>query len=198
MSGFINNGVPELSVVDEAGLMNIDTQYAAGQNPESASLSMLRLSTMMTFLQNYANHTPVSGTRYYRKFTLGSQVQLTGIEYLIGTVGGTDKVIVELHDSTGALVATSDTTGVTVGTLGTWQQVPFKPGGTGTAAPQTFAAGVYYIALQFNGTTARFDTYNAPGLALPVGSATGVFGTGASITPPTTYTADLGPVVNPY
>lgn len=198
MSGFINNGVPEIAVVDEAGLLNIDTQYAAGQNPESGSLSMLRLSTMIAFLQNYANHTPVSGTRYYRKFTLGSQVQLSGIQYLIGTVGGTDKVIVELHDSTGALVATSDLTGVTVGTLATWQQVPFKPAGTGTATPQIFAADVYYIALQFNGTTARFDTYNAPGLALLTGSATGVFGTSASITPPTTYTADLGPVAIPY
>lgn len=191
MSGWLTNGVPELPFVG-AGVStaSFDTQ-AGTSNPETGSLSLLRLATFLNYLSQFASSTPTSGSRYYRQYTIGSQAQLTGIQFLIGATGGTNNVLVELHDSAGNLIATSNTAGVLVGTANTWQQVAFT-------APITVQPGTYFLAIQLNGNTARFATYNAAGLVLNVGSATGTFGTGAAITPPTSYTAGVGPVATPY
>lgn len=196
MSGFINNGVPELAFLTDDDLFNADTQNTAGLNPESGSVSALRLATALLFLQNKSDITPVSGTVYYRKFTISQQVQLTGLEYLIGATGGTDKIVGYVFDANGAAFAHTDTAGDTVGTANAWQQLPFQV--SGADAPVTFPAGTYYLALQLNGTTARVAAYNAPGLTLVTGSKTGVFGTQGTITPATTYTAATGPVMQPY
>jgi hypothetical protein len=88
-------------------------------------------------------------------------------------------------------VATSTTSGTTAGTANNWQQIAFTA--TYTAVP-----GTYYIAVQSNGTTAKFAVLDSPVSSLTTGSATGTFGTGAAITPPTTYTVNLGPMALPY
>jgi hypothetical protein len=191
MSGWLTNGVPLIGAVTGSERFPLDTQQAAGRAPESAAMSLMRLSAFVSYASNYASTTPVAGTRYFAAVTIGSDQQITGIQALIGAVGGTDKFIYELHDSTGALVATTATAGVTVGTASTWQRIAFT-------TPYAALAGVYYIAVQLNGTTARLATYNAPSLPIFVGSATGTFGTGASITPPTAYAQATGPVALVY
>jgi len=173
-----------------------DTNNTQGINPESGAIAPSILAALSLFYGNFSSKTTVAGSRYFSSLTFGTPVTVTGINVLIGSVGGTDTWLVEIHDSTGALVATSSTSGVTAGTAGTWQQIALT-------APITLAAGTYFVALQTNGTTAHPAVYNfpAPSAApypLLVGSATGTFGTGASITPPTTYAAALGPVVLPY
>lgn len=195
MSGYLTNGLPLLAGTTGNERIPVDTQLANGQNPQSSAMSLIQLAAALSFLQNNASTTPVAGTRYYDSVTIGATgsgpTLLTGIAALIGATGGTDKFIYELHDSTGALVATTALAGVTVGTAGTWQQIPFT-------APVSVNPGTYFIAVQLNGTTARLATFNSPTSPLLTGSATGTFGTSAAITPPTTYTAGVGPVAVVY
>lgn len=187
MSGWLTNGVPNLSVPTGIEQIPVDTELAGGATPQSASMTTMQLAALLQLLGNSSSKTTVAGSRYYVGITLGNASPVNGVNVLVGSVGGTDKWIAELHDSAGNLVATSSTSGVTAGAAGTFMQLPFT-------AQYDAPAGQYYIAIQSNGTTAHIGTYNAPAAPLVTGSATGTFGTGAAITPPTTYTAALGPV----
>lgn len=191
MAGLYTNGVDTLPVFTGNEKFAIDTGLASGQNPQSAATSIERMAIMAQRFANTTSKTMVAGTRYYRSFHIGDAVTLNGIEVNVGGTGGTDKWIVELHDSAGNLLATSRTDGTTTGTAGTWQQIPF--GTSSGAAPYLAAVGDYFIALQSNGATATFAALNAPTMPFVSGSATGTFGTGASITPPTTYTQGVAP-----
>jgi hypothetical protein len=193
MAGLYTAGVQTDSLITGSEHVALDTFLPSGQNPQTAKLSLVRLAMAVTYLSNNASTTPVAGTRYYVDTSVGTDgTVVTGIRALIGAAGGTDKFIFELHDSTGALVATTALAGVVVGSANTWQAIPFT-------APVTVNAGVYFIVVQLNGAVAaKFATYNAPVTPLLTGSATGTFGTSAAITPPTTYTAGVGPVAMLY
>ncbi|MFB9952043.1 hypothetical protein ACFFP0_24605 [Rhizobium puerariae] len=154
-------------------------------------MTLVQLAASVAYYGNTLSKTPVSGTRYYIAIDIDTPTTITGVAALIGATGGTDSFIFELHDAAGVLVATTATAGVTVGTAGAWQRIPFT-------SAYVAQKGRYYIAVQINGTTARLAVYNAPTFPLPTGSATGTFGTGASITPPTTYTQAVGPVTALY
>lgn len=118
-------------------------------------------------------------------------VSLTGLSYLIGSTGGTDKVIVALYSSAGVLLANSALAGATVGTTATMQRVAFT-----TLYPA--GPGLYYVVVSTNGTTAKIRT-QAFG-DTNAGVITGqVFGTlPATITVPTTFTASSAAVVMSY
>ena len=137
----------------------------------------------------------VAGSRWTAKIFIPHSCTLTGIGYLIGSVGGTDKVIVELHDAAGKLVAASARAGVTVGTAATMQEVPFT---------QTYGVNgpaYFYITVIMNGTTGKLRTMAVATPAAYIQNtayATGTFGTDADYTPPTTFTADYGPVAYTY
>ncbi len=134
------------------------------------------------------------GDRYWVELMIPYNVTLTGISYLIGSVGGTDSVVAQLFSSAGVEVATSRTVGgaaVVVGTTANFQSVPFT-------TPYKAKAGLYYVALQFNGTTAKFRTYPIPGSKFITGTAVGTWQTKADITPGTTFTADKGPIIITY
>lgn len=135
-----------------------------------------------------------NGTIYAGSIFIPGNMRITGIQYLIGSVGGTDKVIVSLHDDNGALLANSATAGATVGTAANLQQVPF------TAVYVAPGPKYLFVGLTFNGTTAKFRTIpaftNFNGVL--TGSGTQVFGTPANFTAPLIFTADLGPVAGIY
>lgn len=193
MAGWLSNGVPQATLTTGLELFNCDTQAASGSNPQMSSTSLQQLAALVSFYGNGLDKTMVAGSRYYSSFVIGNPAILTGISIRVGTAGGTDSWILELHSPTGALLATTATAGTTAGTASTWQQIAF------TATYNLTQPGTYFIAVQSNGTSAKFDSLNAPTSgAVVTGSATGVFGTGASITPPTTYTANLGPKVLVY
>jgi len=121
---------------------------------------------------------------------IGSNTLLTGLSYLIGSVGGTDKAIAILYDSAGNVLANSALAGTTVGTTATMQRLPFV---TAYAA----GPGLYYVGISTNGTTAKLRT-QAFG-DTNAGVITGqTFGTLAAITPPSTFTASQAPVVMTY
>jgi len=196
MAGIISTGVPHLPLVAGNELIALDTNLAGGAVPQMAVVSLARLAIAMNYLSNNLSTTTVAGTRYYVSTNVTPGSTITGIIALIGATGGTDKFIYELHDSTGAIVATTALAGVTVGTAGTYQQIPFT---APIVIPSSSAVSLtYFIVVQSNGTTAKVATVNSPTSQLLTGSATGTFGTSAAITPPTTYTAGVGPVAILY
>ena len=211
MAGWLTNGYQNLATTYGGEKFPVDTSYPSGYLPQSGKVNLITLATAVAFFTNFASKTTVASTRYYSSVDVnapnptygdGGAEQLapvatiTGIQALIGGTGGTDKFIYELHDSAGVLVATTALAGVTAGTAGTWQQIPF----TSTVA---LVPGTYFIVLQSNGTTATPAMYNFPAPAaattpLITGSVAGTFGTSANFTPATTYTANLGPVASLY
>lgn len=192
MSGLYTAGVPQLGILTGAEKLVLDTNLAAGAaSPQTVAMTLAQLAASVAYYGSTLSKTPVSGTRYYIAIDIDTPTTITGIAALVGATGGTDEFIFELHNATGALVATTTTDGVTVGTASTWQRIALT-------SPYVAQPGRYFIAVQLNGTTARLAVYNAPTFPLPAGSATGTFGTGAAITAPTTYTQGVGPVVALY
>lgn len=131
-----------------------------------------------------------NGTLYYGSIFLPGNVTINNVNYLIGSVGGTDKVIVTVHNLAGTLLANSALAGTTVGTAANTQSVAL------TTPYQFVGPGHILIGLTFNGTTAKFRAVPAfCSAGLLGGSATQTFGTAATITPnATNFTADLTPV----
>lgn len=134
-----------------------------------------------------------NGTAYVGSIFVPMNCTVTGVQYLIGSVGGTDKVISSLHSSTGALLANSAAAGLTVGTAANLQQVAF------TSTYAAVGPAFYFLALTFNGTTAKFRSVPAHTQNGVIGNGvTQTFGTSAAFTAPTTFTADKVPVASLY
>ncbi len=137
-----------------------------------------------------------NGDIYWVPVYFAGPTVVAGVQYLIGSVGGTDKAIVALYNSSGVLLGNSALAGTTVGTAANVQPLDFV---SPVAIP---GAGRYFIAIQFNGTTAKFRTHTLPTLkasaACATGSVAGTFGTLAAITPGTTYTVNKGPIASTY
>lgn len=211
MSGFINNGLPGAATFTGSEESNWDTQLAGGAIPQSEKIALYKLSLMMTTMLNTLAKTMVAGSIYYSQINVGftytptprgsaipeNTFTITGLNIPIVT-GGTDTWHVALYNSAGVRVARSILAGVTAGTSATIQQIPFYGNDGVTLAPVTIQAGTYYMALQSNGNTATFSAINSPIWPLVTGSQTGAAGTLAAITPPTTYTANLGPMASLY
>lgn len=135
-----------------------------------------------------------NGGRFWVEVDIPYNVTLTGVAVLVGSVGGTDSLVVQLCNSTGVQVATSRSVGgaaVIVGTAAQFQSVAF----TSTYAA---VAGKYFACIQSNGTTAKFRAYPIPGSKFIANTAAGTWGTKADITPGTTFVADKGPIVMTY
>lgn len=129
-------------------------------------------------------------TMYCSEIDLPFNKKATGLGFLLGTVGGTDKHIAVLYDASGNLLANSTTAGTTAGTASTYEQLNF------TTPYYMVGPAQYFGCVQTNGTTATMrmlvtsvnDTYLTKGV-------TGqTFGTiPATITVPTTFTTAVGP-----
>lgn len=136
--------------------------------------------------------TPANGTQFVTSIFLPVGKTITNINYLIGSVGGTDKVYGVLYDASGAVLANTSLTtgGATVGTSATVQTL---------ALTSTYAATgprLFYVGISMNGTTARLRTVPAQlSAGLYAGSVSQTHGTVAAITAPATFTADKAPIV---
>ena len=160
-------------------------------------------NTVATQFRTYNSVTLTDGTdtafsttlHFITRVFVPHNCTLTGIGYLIGSVGGTDKVIVELKDSAGVSLANSSTSGVTVGTAATMQSVPF------TATIDVAGPAYYLLVVSANGATAKLRTIPAATMEASTtiaGSVTSTALTVAAVTPPTTFTADKGPIAFTY
>ncbi len=192
MPGWLTNGVGNLAQFTGNEQAPFDTQLSNGATPQSVSVSLTQLANAIAYYSQVKDKTMVAGTRYYSSVVIGQPAVFTGIQALVGTTGGTDLWDFELHSPTGTLLATTLATGTTAGTASTWQQIAF------TATYNLTVPGTYWLVVQSNGTTAKLATLNSATNPTLTGSATGTLGTAASITPPTTYTANLGPVAMLY
>lgn len=148
---------------------------------------------LVGFASAGTNTTMVAGTLYVAEINVPHLATWTGIGVLPGATGGTNNGLIALYDSAGALVTYSAVAGVLVGTANTIQNRAFL-------APVTLLPGRYFIGYQQNGTTATLRTIKAAdGGNQMTASSTGTFGTlPATITVPTTFTADVGPIGQLY
>lgn len=123
---------------------------------------------------------------------------LTGVKYLLGAGGGTNKVIAALFDSAGKKVANSSETteGTTAGTEKTVQTLAF----TSTYAAKGPAR--YFIGITANGATAKLRTIPANTVVNGILTIEASLETKnvvpASITAPTEFVAAKGPVAGVY
>lgn len=146
-------------------------------------------TNIQAFASLGTNTTLVAGTLYRSEIYVPEWATWTGIGTLNGATVGTDNGLVALYDSNGVLITNSAVAGALAAGANAFQNRAFL--NTVTLAP-----GRYFIAYQSNGTTATLRTHAAAnGGNQMTASSTGAFGTlPASFTPPTTFTADVGPI----
>lgn len=139
------------------------------------------------------NTTMVAGTIYWADVYIPRNFTVTGIAVLNGATVGTDNGLVGLYNSAGVLVGNSALAGTLSAGANAFQArdllTPYAAVGPGR----------YWVAYQQNGTTATIRTVAASTFVdVLTKSATGVFGTLTALTPPTTFTADVGPIAYVY
>ena len=129
--------------------------------------------------------TPVVTEEYVAEILVPVPMTVTGFANFNGSVAAGNLIAI-LYDSTGAKVANSALAGTTMSGTDSFQRIGFT-------AAVVLQPGTYYVGLQLNNTSARYNTH-------PVGNfgaskKTGqTFGTVTALTPPTTFTANLGPM----
>jgi len=134
----------------------------------------------------------VAGTIYVAEIVFPFRKSITGIAVLNGGTVGTDNLIVGLYPAAGgAVLANSALAGTLSAGANVFQEIAF----TGAYAAE---AGLYYVAVQCNGTTATTRRIAASTYLNLAKSFAGSFGTLASLTVPTTTAADTGPIVYAY
>lgn len=138
--------------------------------------------------------TGVANQQWIGSLWLSHNMTLTGVSYLIGSVGGTDKAIVALYNAAGTTLLANSTTassGTTVGSAGTTQSLAFT-------SPYAATAGLYWVTVQTNGTTAKIRTQPL-GVSWNGVQAAGGAAPAATIgSLPTTFTAAYAPIAVMY
>ena len=132
--------------------------------------------------------TPVVTETYVSRVDIPMNTTITGLAILNGSlVAG--NMILALTDSNGVVLAQTPST-VQAGAAA-FQQVPF-------AAPLAVRGpGMYFLIAQFNNVGARFRSHTLGNFR--AGKLTAqTYGTLPTFTPPTTFTANLGPVAETY
>jgi hypothetical protein len=137
--------------------------------------------------------TPVNGSVYWAEVYLPVNMTVTGISVLNGSAAGNSVIVALYPGAGGANVANSVLAGTAQSGTNAFQDVPF----TGTYA--AVGPARYFLAWQVNGTTARFRTVAASTFVdVLTSSTTGTFGTLPSLSAPTTFTANVGPIACLY
>jgi hypothetical protein len=131
--------------------------------------------------------TPVITETYNAEVLITDKVVVNGLSFFNGSaVSGNIKGY--LADYKGVVVASTASTAQAG--VDSYQRVPLSS--TYLAQP-----GIYYVCLQVDNTTARFNTHTFGDFGASKKTST-VYGTLASITAPTTFTANLGPIATVY
>jgi hypothetical protein len=130
---------------------------------------------------------------YVAELYVPANISTTGVAVLnANTVSNNNTIF--LSDAAGNEVAHTAST-VVAGTS-VYQLIPWVGGPIAVTGP-----GSYYIVAQNNGTTNNWKTFSAAATGVFCGTALltgGTYGTFPTFSPPTTYTADVGPLANLY
>lgn len=145
----------------------------------------------------------VANKRMVTSLYLPRTSKITGVTVLQGTTATTDNITSGIHDSLGNPVVNTGATGVLLATASTFKNLPITANATGAAQTTTILTGpaLYFVTVNANGATAEAlrllaaSTYNN---VLTAGTTSVTFGTFAAFTPPTTFTATVGPVLCLY
>ena len=149
------------------------------------------------------NSTDIANKRMTTSFYLPRTGIFTGLQYLSGGTATTDNATTQIADASGNILATSAAAGTLVATANTFQPIAFALNGAGAAQTKTLLVGpaLYFASVVGNGTAAGFYQ-TVPTLTfkniLSQGTTSITFGTFPSFTVPTTFTADLAPVMCLY
>ncbi len=135
--------------------------------------------------------TPSATETYFAEVFVPCNVTVTGLANFNGSAVGTDKFVFIMWDSTGTAVANSAVAGTTCSGTDAYQAIAF------TAPYRALGPAIYYVGLQCNGTTARFNTHILGAFAADKKTAT-TFGTVPSITAPTAFVTARGPMMTLY
>jgi len=139
------------------------------------------------------NTATVAGTIYWAEVSVDRNFTMTGVGILNGATVGTDKGIVGIYSSSGTLLANSALAGATTSGANAFQQYAL------TATLALAAPARFWVAYQSNGTTDTIRTVAASTFVnCLTTSTTGAFGTLTALTPPTTFTANVGPIAYVY
>ncbi len=176
-------------------------KWVAGTLPDAPGLQLALAKVCTVPIGNVAygsfgtSTTPSTTGELTASIFVPQTMLATGITNLNGSAVDTgSKKIVILHDATGNLIATSAVAGTAATGSDAFQAIPF------TATALITGPAYYFVGLQddtadANGVrtiaTATFNNVIASQL-------TSVFGTVGSITVPTTFTADQGPIACIY
>ena len=141
--------------------------------------------------------TPAEKKLFVSSIYIPANKKVKGIGYLVGSVGGTNKVVAGLWSAAGTLLAKSSETteGATVGTAAEIQELNL------TAEYSAVGPAMYFIGVTMNGNTARLRTIpkNTIGANLLSKEITiTTKNTLADITAPTALEADKGPIAWVY
>jgi len=137
--------------------------------------------------------TPGTTTVYVAQVFIPVNCTLTGAAVMNGSAQ-TDKMILALFNSAGTALASTALAGTASSGADAFQEIAF------TATEAVTGPATYWIGLYVNGTTLRYNAIPAlgGGCGLAGSVDTQVFGTVSDITPPTTFTADVGPISYVY
>jgi hypothetical protein len=132
--------------------------------------------------------TPVTTETYIAEVFVAANCTATGVAVFNGSaVAG--NIAVAIANSSGGVLASSAATAAS-GT-DAYQRVAFS------SAATLYGPATYYVLLQSNNTSYRFNShaFGNFGASKKTGET---FGSFTTITPPSTFTADLGPIASLY
>jgi len=146
----------------------------------------------ITGATNGTDKTPADGTQWVTSVFVPANFTCTNIEFLVGSVGGTDRVYGVIYDAAGTVLKNSDLTsdGIVCGTAAQIMQLPL------TATQALTGPATYYVGISAKGTTCRIRTLPVYlGGSCFAGDVAQTHATVAAITPPPSFTADEGPYI---
>lgn len=132
----------------------------------------------------------VTTDTYIAEIFVEGNMTVTGVAVLMGTTAGNGNISVALANSSGVVVASSATT-TTSGTSTTFTQVALS------TPYSIIGPATYYVLVQGANTGDFLGTHVAGNFGASLKTSE-TYGTFTTITPPTTFTANQGPIADLY
>lgn len=165
---------------------------AGGKGGSNFAIESIPLGSVAYASLGNATTYGASTTLYVTSIYVGGDSTITNINVLAGGTVGTNSIIGTLYNNAGTLLRTSLLAGTATSGANTFQTLALL-------TPIVIQGpGVYYVGIQANGTTDNVRTIAASTFVGRQGAAQTsqpAFGSPASITPPTTFTANTAPIV---
>lgn len=164
-----DNNVGLIKAINTAAI-NSKNAIATGIVPPRVELPNVTVGSVA--LASLGNETTdIDGTLWVTSIVVPFAFTCKGGAWLNGATVTTDKHIVALYNSTGALLANSATAGAADSGAHAFQKADFL-------TPVVLTPGIYYLGVQSKGTTDTFQTVAASTfLGLVTGNSAGTFGT---------------------